>query len=309
MTSRAPAAWKTLSSPSIIGGRRFPAIGLVVLTTIGTVLLLVVATTRWGEGADQHAYWLAARRLIDGLPLYDPTATSVTPYAYWYPPPLAQVLVPVAAVIPARAFDLLWIALLLVCLVWMAGWRPLVALAFVAYIAVAAELWFANVHLILAALIVLGLRRWPWAFAIGAAIKIAPGLGILYLVLRRRWRDASRATAVGLVILLISVLIGPSAWSQFIQILEGRGPADISGLLPIPYFVRFAVGVVLTVVAALIRPRIGEPLLVVAITLALPTLWLNALSTLIAIVPIVIFGSQSTSAGLSDSGRVAPQAG
>ena len=79
--------------------------------------------------------------------------------------------------------------------------------------------------------------------------------------------------------------------------------------MPIPYFVRFAVGVVLTVVAALIRPRIGEPLLVVAITLALPTLWLNALSTLIAIVPIVIFGSQPTSAGLSDSGRVAPQAG
>ena len=97
----------------------------------------------------------------------------------------------------------------------MAGWRPLVALAFVAYIAVAAELWFANVHLILAALIVLGLRRWPWAFAIGAAIKIAPGLGILYLVVRRRWRDASRSPRrSGLVILVVSVLIGPSAWSN-----------------------------------------------------------------------------------------------
>ena len=51
---------------------------------------------------------------------------------------------------------------------------------------------------------------------------------------------------------------------------------------------RLAAGVVLTVIAALIRPRIGEPLLVVAITVALPTLWLDALSTLIAIVPIVL---------------------
>ena len=293
MTARAQAAWKLLSAPSTIGGRRYPAIGLVVLAAIGAGLLLVVAIGRWGAPQDEHAYWLAAHRLIDGLPLYDPTATSVTPYAYWYPPPFAQVLVPVAAILPSTVFDIAWIGLLLICVLALAGWRPVVGLAFVAYLPVAVELWFLNVHLVLALLIVLALRRCPWLFAIGAAIKLAPGLGILYLLVRRRWRDAAIAVGVGLVILAVSVALGPTAWSGFIATVQARGPGDISGLLPVPYIVRLVLAVIVTVAAGLVRPRIGEPLLVVAITLALPTLWLDAFATLIALVPIVAAGSRS----------------
>jgi alpha-1,2-mannosyltransferase len=287
VTARAQAAWRLFSTSATIGGRRYPAIGLVLLAAIGACFLFVVAVGRWNAGQDQEAYWQGARRLLDGLPLYDPTATSVTPFAYWYPPPLAQVLVPVAAVIPARIFDVAWVVLLLACLLWMARWRPLVALAYVAFVPVAVELWFDNVHLVLAALIVLGIRRWPWAFTIGAAIKIAPGLGILYLLLRRRWREAAIAIGLGLLILLVSVVLGPSAWSGFLTTIEARGPADISSLLPIPYVVRVIVAVGLTILAATLKPRLGEPLLVVAITVALPTLWLNALATLIAIMPII----------------------
>ena len=291
MTARALAAWKLLSAPSTIGGRRYPAIGLLILAVIGATFVLVIAGRSWSGGQDEHAYWLAAQRLLNGQPLYDPTATSITPYTYWYPPPLAQVLVPIAAILPARAFDIAWVGLQLVCLLWIARWRPLVALALIVFLPVAVELSYSNVHLILAALVVLGLRRWPWAFAIGTAIKIAPGLGILYLLLRRRWRDAAIAVAVGLVILAASVAIGQGTWSSFIATVQSRGPADISGLLPVPYFVRVAVALVVTLVAGLIRPRIGEPLLVVAITIALPTLWLDAFATLIAIVPIVALGS------------------
>ncbi len=293
MTARAQAAWKLLSAPSTIGGRRYPAIGLVLLAVIGASFLLVVATGRWSAPQDEHAYWLAAHRLIDGLPLYDPTATSVTPYAYWYPPPFAQVLVPVAAILPSTVFDIAWIGLLLICVLALAAWRPVVGLAFVAYLPVAVELWFLNVHLVLALLIVLALRRCPWLFAIGAAIKLAPGLGILYLLVRRRWRDAAIAVGVGLVILAVSVALGPTAWSGFIATVQARGPGDISGLLPVPYIVRLVLAVIVTVAAGLVRPRIGEPLLVVAITLALPTLWLDAFATLIALVPIVAAGSRS----------------
>ena len=294
MTASAQAAGKLLSAPSTIGGRRYPAIGLVVLAAIGASFLLVVATGRWSAPQDEHAYWLAAHRLIDGLPLYDPTATSVTPYAYWYPPPFAQVLVPVAAILPSTVFDIAWIGLLLICVLALAGWRPVVGLAFVAYLPVAVELWFLNVHLVLALLIVLALRRWPWLFAIGAAIKLAPGLGILYLLVRRRWRDAAIAVGVGLVILAVSVALGPTAWSGFIATVQARGPGDISGLLPVPYIVRLVLAGIVTVAAGLVRPRIGEPLLVVAITLALPTLWLDAFATLIAIVPIMSVASRPT---------------
>jgi hypothetical protein len=299
VTARALAAWKLLSAPSTIGGRRYPPIGLLILAAIGATFVLVIAGRSWSGGQDEHAYWLAAQRLLNGQPLYDPTATSVTPYTYWYPPPLAQVLVPIAAILPARAFDIAWVGLQLVCLLWIARWRPLVALALIVFLPVAVELSYSNVHLILAALVVLGLRRWPWAFAIGTAIKIAPGLGILYLLLRRRWRDAAIAVAVGLVILAASVAIGEGTWSSFIATVQSRGPADISGLLPVPYFVRVAVALVVTLFAGLIRPRIGEPLLVVAITIALPTLWLDAFATLIAIVPIVALGSRSSATSTS----------
>jgi alpha-1,2-mannosyltransferase len=292
VTARAQAAWTLLSAPSTIGGRRYPAIGLVLLAVIGACFVLVVAAGRWGAPQDEHAYWLGARRLIDGLPLYDPTATSVTPYAYWYPPLLAQLLVPVASVLSSDAFDVAWIGLLLVCLLAIAGWRPLVALAYVAYVPVAVELWFLNVHLVLALLVVLAIRRWPWLFSVAAGIKIAPGLGILYLLLRRRWTDALIAIAVGVVILVISVVLSPTAWSGFITTMQSRGPGDISGLLPVPYIVRLAVAVAVTVVAGLSRPRIGEPLLIVAITIALPTLWLDALALLIAVVPIVSAGAR-----------------
>ncbi len=295
MRVQALAAWKRLSAPAIIGGRRYPPILLVLLAAIGATFVLVVAGRSWNAGQDEHAYWLAAQRLLNGQPLYDPTATSVTPFAYWYPPTLAQVLVPIAAILPSRAFDLAWVGLEIVCLLWIARWRPLVALALVVFLPITVELSYSNVHLVLAALIVLGLRRWPWAFAIGAAIKLAPGLGILYLLLRRRWRDAGIAIAVGLVILLISVAIGPGAWSGFISTIQARGPGDISGLIPVPYFVRLMVALVVTVVAGLVRPRIGEPLLVVAITIALPTLWLDAFATLVAILPIVASGSRGES--------------
>ena len=238
---------------------------------------------------------------LSGLPLYDPSATSVTPYAYWYPPPLAQVLVPVAAVLSSDVFDAAWVGLLLICLLAIAGGRPIVALAMAAYVPVAVELWFLNVHLILALLVVLAVRRWPWLFAIGAAIKLAPGLGILYLLLRRRWADALLAIAVGVVILIVSVALNPPAWSGFIATLQSRGPGDISGLLPIPYFARLIVAIVVTVVAGLVRPRIGEPLLVVAITIALPTLWLDALAVLIAIAPIVASAARSRSADTSSA--------
>jgi Glycosyltransferase family 87 len=290
VTSRAPAAWNLLTAPATIGGRRYPAIGLVLLAVIGASFLLVVALGRWGAPQDEHAYWLGARRLIDGLPLYDPTATSITPYAYWYPPLLAQVLVPVAAILSSDAFDIAWIGLLLVCLLAIAEWRPLVGLAYVAYVPVAVELWFLNVHLVLALLVVVAIRRWPWLFAVGAGIKIAPGLGILYLLVRRRWSDALVAIAVGLVILAISVALSPAAWSGFIATMQSRGPGDVSGLLPVPYIARVVVAVLVTVVAGLSRPRIGEPLLVVAITIALPTLWLDAFALLIALAPIIAVG-------------------
>ena len=260
---------------------------LIVLATIGATLLITVAINSWRTPDDELAYWLAARRLLDGLPLYDPHAASQTPYAYWYPPIVAQFLTPMSAVLSGTLYSWLYTLLMLGCLWWLAGRSILVALAMCAFPPIAVEFMSRNVHLIIAVILVLGLRRWGGWFAIGAAIKLAPVLGIPYLALRGRVREAVIASLFGLALLVVSILLGPHRWLEFIDVLVARGPGDASTILPIPYAARLLAGLVLMVVAAKIRPRIGEPLLVVAVTVAMPTLWFTAFSTLAAIVPLV----------------------
>ena len=272
------------SRPVRFGRMWLPAPGLLVLAMIGATFLLVVAVYRWPTPADELSYYIGARRLIEGVPLYDPTATAVTPYAYHYPPPLAQFLVPVALFMSQAFFSATWTVLLMGCLYWLAGRDIWVMLALIAFPPVAVELWYRNIHLILAVLLVLGMRRWSGSYAIGASIKFAPGLGIIYLAVRRRWREAAVAVGIGLAILVVSYLLNRGAWVQFVDVTLSRGPLDESGFVAVPYAVRLAAGLAMAVAAGLLASRrLSEALLVVAVTIALPTLWFTALSTLSAL--------------------------
>jgi len=293
-----------LGRPVVVGERRFPPIGLVALAALGAFFLAVVATTAWAAFNDEHAYWLAAERLATGAPLYDPSAASNTPFAYWYPPPLAQLLAPLTGVVSAEAFSTAWTVLLLACLWWLGGRNVVVALALIAFMPVAIELRVRNVHLVMACLVVLALRR-SWAFWIPAtALKLTPVLGGLYLAAAGRWRDAVKVGVVGLAVLAVSVVASPDAWRGFLDVVGARAGTDGGSWLPVPFAVRFAVGAALTVVAgrlaaraaagaptagfagAAAGQRVPEALLVVALTVANPTLWATALSLLIAIVPL-----------------------
>lgn len=272
------AATRTLASRPI---------WLLVLAAIGGCLLVIVAAYRWGMPADEHAYWLAARRLIEGQPLYDMTVSVGTPYAYVYPPPLAQVLVPVAAILPAAWFDALWTVGMLAALWWLAGKDVLNTLALVAFPPIAIEFWFRNIHLFLAVMIVLGFQRWSGWFAIAASIKPTPGLAVVFHALRGEWRKAGVIVAVGLAILAVSVAISVDDWRAYWTFVTERGALGVTGVLPIPFLVRFAIGFVGVVIASRLRRPWAEVGFVIAMTFALPALWFTALSTLVAIVPIV----------------------
>jgi hypothetical protein len=278
-------------APVRIGVRDFPSIGLTLLAAIGASLLAIVAMTEWRHFNDEHAYWLAGAALAAGQPIYDQAAAPNTPFAYWYPPPLAQVLTPLADLVSVDAFSVAWTILLLACLWWIGGRDVLVALALVAFLPVAVELRVRNVHLVLAVLLVLALRR-SWAFWVAAvAIKITPVLGCAYLVAAGRWRDAVKVGVLGLVVLGVSVLISPEAWRDFLDVVGARAGSDGGSVLPIPFAIRFGTGAGLAVIAGRLASRGGstraaEALLVVALTVANPTLWLTALSMLVAIVPL-----------------------
>ena len=286
-----------LTAPVVIGERRLPPIGLVLLATIGLGLLAVIVAFEWTHLNDEYAYWQAGARLWAGQALYDPGAAPNTPYAYWYPPPLAQVLAPITAVVSADAFAIAWTAVLLACLWWLGGRNVLVALALIAFLPVAVELRVRNVHLVIAVLAVLALRR-SWAFWIPAtALKITPVLGIGYLAAAGRWREALKVAIVGAAVLGVSLMLGPDAWRQFLEVVGARAGTDGGTILPIeiPFAVRFALGGVLAIVAGRVAARAvargasargGEALLIVALVVANPTLWATAFSMLVAIVPL-----------------------
>jgi len=277
---------RALAAPARVGTRTLPPPGLVLLAAVGAVFLAVVATTSWRAFNDEHAYWLAASRLVAGEALYDAAAAANTPYAYWYPPPLAQVLAPLTGVLSAEGFSFAWTVLLLACLWWLAGRDLLVALALIAFLPVAVELRVRNVHLVLAVLLVLALRR-SWLFWVpAAAIKVAPVLGILYLAAARRLREAALVSVAGLAVLVASIIVSPGAWDAFVSVVGPRANTDGGALVAIPFAVRFVAGAALVALGGWAGGRRGEALLVIGITLANPTLWATALSLLVALLPL-----------------------
>jgi len=268
-------------------GWRRPPLPLVVLAALGAVLLAVVAATSWPTPSDESAYWLAAERLIRGEGLYDPGAVPNTPYAYWYPPVLAQVIAPLTLVLPQAVFVGLWTVLLLGCIWVLAGRNVLVALACVAFLPVALELRVRNVHLVIALLMVLALRRSSLFWIPATALKLAPGLGIVYLLAGGRRREAILVGAAGAALAVVSFVLSPGAWVDFFMIAMGRASADAGTFVAIPYLGRLALGFVLGIVAGRLGGWRGEVLLVLAIVVASPTLWANAFSQLLALLPLI----------------------
>jgi hypothetical protein len=199
--------------------------------------------------------------------------------------------------IPADAFSVAWTALLLVCLWWLAGRNVIVALALIAALPIAVELRVRNVHLVIAVFAVLALRRSPLFWIPAAAIKITPALALVYLAASKQWRAFLMVGVGGLAVLLLSYVLAPGDWREFIDIVGDRAGTNGGAMVPIPFVVRFGFGVVLAVIAGRLalradpehgrrNARFAEALLIVALTVANPTLWVTALSLLVAIVPL-----------------------
>jgi len=133
---------------------------------------------------------------------------------------------------------------------------------------------------------VVGLGRWPWAFSIMAVIKVSPGLGVVYLLLRRRWRDAGIAAAVGAAVVAVSFALDPGLWRAFFEQVAGQAGVAGNSLVPLPYVIRAAFGLGLVIAGGLLGRRNGELLLVAGVTAANPNLALSGFAVLAAAVPI-----------------------
>ena len=216
-------------------------------------------------GIDARAYWR--------VDLAHPYVTSaVGEYStYLYSPAFAQALSPLY-VLSFGAFFMLWTVASVAVLYWLV--RPWPWALLILFLPWTYELFVGQVHLFIAAVIVLGFR-YPalWAFAI--LTKITPGIGLLWFLVRREWRPLAIALGATALIALISFVLSPSAWFDWYAFLRG---STGSGELLYP---RIAAAAVIVVAGALTGRRWAVP---IAVWLALPVVWIESWVILLAII-------------------------
>jgi hypothetical protein len=238
------------------------------------VLLRLLSVRPWDQSVDAYAYWSTGQ----GIDYGNPGAMG----AYLYSPAFAQLLRPLTWV-PWPVFAAGWTVLNLVVLRLVVG---RLALPVLLLPPVAFEIVSGNVHLLYALAIVAGTRG-AALWAIPILTKITPGVGVLWFVVRRQWRAAAVALGVTAGIVVVSFVLDPGAWRAWVDALrlaQGQAIVTPGWYLPVPLAPRLVAAVVLVVAGAATRRHWTVP---IAVTLALPILWLNGLSVLVALVPML----------------------
>ena len=140
--------------------------------------------------------------------------------------------------------SILWMAVLVATTIWLGGRKALIVLAFPP---VAMELYHGNVHLLIAAAIVLGFRHpWTWSFVL--LTKPTAGVGLLWFATRREWRQLGIAFGATAVIVGISFLIAPTMWSDWVGYLVTNASVAPGGAwVPVPLWVRVPVAAALVI--------------------------------------------------------------
>jgi hypothetical protein len=253
---------------------RYEIVGLALAVAIW--LAIVVFSEPWGRlwgtGQDAYCYWFPS--------LSDPYARSdwTDPIAYVYSPAFLQLVSPIRA-LPWQAYMAVWTAILMAAVFVLTGRRWFA----VGLVLGLMELAGGNIHLLLAAAMVLGFR-WPATWAIVLLTKITPGIGLLWFVVRREWRQLFIALGATALIVAVSFVTMPDAWAQWVGVLSRIAGRDGTwAAVPIPFLVRLPFAVALVVWGARTNRRWTVPL---AGMLALPALWYGGLAMLLAVIAL-----------------------
>jgi hypothetical protein len=181
-------------------------IAFVIATCWLFALANVVLVTRQWEFNDIHAYLGAARRMLEGGPVYAPTADESELYRYspWFAVlwiPFTQLPLPVVEV----GWAIVLIAATLLVLPKFADTWSAVALALLLGALVYRTAGWGNVQplIILALVYLLPTRAGPVAVGVTASLKFWPLLAVAVYAYRRQW------TAVGISLGVAAALTVP----------------------------------------------------------------------------------------------------
>ena len=222
---------------------------------------------------DAHAYWS-----IDLQHLYAGAVVGQL-NAFLYSPAAAQFLAPFG-LLPWPVFYGIWIAGLLGSLIWLVGPVPAALLLFLP--PVWQDITTGNVHLFLAVLVVVGFRL-PAAWAGVVLTKVTPGIGIAWFAARKEWRKLALAAGATIIIAAASIALAPGLWSEWLAVLRTNA-SEPPRLFDLPLIWRLPPAILITVFGARRNWRWTLP---VAATIALPVLWVNSLTLLLAAVPLI----------------------
>jgi hypothetical protein len=220
----------------------------------------------YGPMFDARGFWIA----WDGG-LYDiPWRTNE---AYVYSPAFAQLLWPFT-LLPWPVFAAGWTLAAIGCLFWMrVPWM-------LAFPGVIDDILRGNIHVFMAAAIVLGLR-FPPAWAFGIFTKVTPGIGLIWPAVRRKWRDLAIAGATCIAILGISYVVSAPLWSEWFGLLAANaGETARIQVIPLPLLVRLPVAAILVAYAAW-SDRAW--LLPIGVMVGLPNVWTSSTALLAAV--------------------------
>jgi len=245
----------------------------VALILIALVFLVVGPSIPNGFNFDGRAYWGFPRD-----PIYAGPGTANGYGIYRYSPVFVP-LMTAFTLLPWQLFAVAWVGFLFAVYVWMVGPDWLILLAFPPVIF---EIYMGNVHLLLAAAIVLGFR-YPAAWSFVLLTKVTPGIGLLWFAVRREWRSLAMAAGVTAAIVVIGFMLAPGAWLDWLRSLADTAPSVGPNVIAIPLALRLGVATVLIVWGARTDRRWT---VVVGSMLALPTLWSHSLSMLVGVVAL-----------------------
>ena len=260
--------------PASIASRLPPAeiTGLVVAFAVWLMIVLLAQPfgRPWGTGMEAISYW--ANHLDAPYAHSDWTK----PGAYVYSPAFLQLVAPLAA-LPWVVFMGVWTAIMLVAVRFLTGPRLFALGALLAVV----ELSGGNISLLLAGAMVIGFR-YPAAWAFVILTKVTPGIGLLWFVVRREWRELGIALGATAAIVAVSFVIMPGAWVEWVQVLVRIAGRDGTwAAVPIPFIARLPFAIAIVVWGARTNRRWTVP---VAGMLALPALWYGGLSMLLAVI-------------------------
>jgi hypothetical protein len=214
-----------------LGATALPIVAILSLV-LGVGLTLAVAGDTLGY--DFLAYHQAVERLLSGAPLYDMSYTDTLRFGlFYYPPTFAPLILAFGALEGAVAT---WTWIVLSLAVFLVGVAVLPTGRDVRWWIILLAGWsFPFVHAVklgqvgpvLFALFAIG---WRWldrpavlgaTGALGAAIKIQPGLVLLWALLSGRWRAVvAGAVVLGALALVATALAGVGSWTDFVTLVR-----------------------------------------------------------------------------------------